>query len=155
MNFDLANKSSWARSLAPLLALAACTPSDDAGLEPDILAEVQEKLEAEYMIARSLHFHPDSGWWHTTDTVPMDIDGQEKHLRRIAAEQYGLTRAQVDEVVDRLRAAKRQRTGDRGTEVNIVREFVEFDPDKHSEARAEMEARSRRMMEALRKGRIK
>ena len=104
-------------AVAPL-ALGACHDNAPAPLDADdeaALAMVQEELEAMKAVAVSDHFHPDSvpQWWHTVDTIPMDIDGSEAHLRRIARDRYGLSEAEVNLVMERMRAAKRARTGGR------------------------------------------
>ena len=76
---------------------------------------VQEHLEAKVAEVVNTHFHPDSvpQWWHTTDTVPMDIDGHEAYLRRFSKDRFGLSEAQVNLVMERMREAKRERTGGR------------------------------------------
>ena len=76
---------------------------------------VQEHLEAKVAEVVNTHFHTDSvpQWWHTTDTVPMDIDGHEAYLRRFSKDRFGLSEAQVNLVMERMREAKRERTGGR------------------------------------------
>ena len=104
-------------AVAPL-ALEACHDNAPAALDADDevrLAKVQEELEAKKAVAVSTHFHPDSvpQWWHTVDTIPMDILGHEAFLRRISRDRYGLSEAEVNLVMERMRAAKRARTGGR------------------------------------------
>ena len=122
-------KNAWTASLLAMLAvpaLSGCREGDPiraADQLPPKLLEVQEQLEAKVAIVLDHHYHPDSvpQWWYSTDTVPMDIDGHEMQLRRVARLRHGLTAAEVDLVMESMRQARRERM--RGRE--IVREEVQ------------------------------